>query len=192
MKPAPICVEGRNCWRIAPANRAAFLIDGDAYYSALASTFKRARHSILINGWQLDSRFPSLSGRFDLPRLWRLFARSRASQPPAPHLYSALGFRHDLRHRQRDRSALCSEVRPDLVDVPVAIARTEAEYNNHPEVREVERLYLDSIRAAEHLIYLENPACRRRIWQCVTDPPRDKRTPTSRRQLSRPPAARRH
>jgi len=43
-----------------------------------------------------------------------------------------------------------------LVDVPVAIARTEAEYNNHPEVREVERLYLDSIRAAERLIYLEN------------------------------------
>src|SRR4029077_14583198 len=57
MSASPICVEGRNCWRIAPANRAAFLIDGDAYFSALASAFKRARHSILINAWQLDSRF---------------------------------------------------------------------------------------------------------------------------------------
>src|SRR5215471_17358128 len=57
METAPICVEGKNCWRIAPAHRAAFLIDGDAYFSALASTFKRARRFIFIAGWQLDSRF---------------------------------------------------------------------------------------------------------------------------------------
>lgn len=41
----------------APVERAAFLIDGDAYFSALASTFKRARRFILIAGWRLDSRF---------------------------------------------------------------------------------------------------------------------------------------
>jgi len=48
------------------------------------------------------------------------------------------------------------EIAPDFTDVSVAIARTEAEYNNHPEVREVEHLYLDSIRAADRLIYVEN------------------------------------
>jgi hypothetical protein len=46
MEPFPICIEGRNCWRIAQANRAAFLIDGDAYFSALASTLQRARRYI--------------------------------------------------------------------------------------------------------------------------------------------------
>jgi len=269
MKPAPICVEGRNCWRIAPANRAAFLIDGDAYYSALASTFKRARHSILINGWQLDSRFrlcPADStclafGDFlhDLVHrnrqlhiyvlLWdfaMIYATDREIVPLYAHPWrthrrihflldsghplgashhqkivvvdDAIAFAggldiadrrwdtpdhgaddprrvdtynrpyspsHDVQLMVEGAAALAlgdlirdhwrraggwrfhtqsnhngdpwpPEVRPDLVDVPVAIARTEAEYNNHPEVREVERLYLDSIRAAERLIYLEN------------------------------------
>ncbi len=40
--------------------------------------------------------------------------------------------------------------------VPVAIARTVAEYAGQPAVREVERLYLDSIAAARHFIYIEN------------------------------------
>ncbi len=40
--------------------------------------------------------------------------------------------------------------------VPVAIARTMADYAGHQGVCEVERLYLDSIAAAEHFIYIEN------------------------------------
>jgi uncharacterized membrane protein YdjX (TVP38/TMEM64 family) len=47
-------------------------------------------------------------------------------------------------------------IRPDLVDIPVAICRTESNYSDRPEVREVERLYLDSIHAAKQVIYLEN------------------------------------
>ena len=41
-------------------------------------------------------------------------------------------------------------------DVPVAIARTVAEYAGQSAVREAERLYLDSIAAAQHFIYIEN------------------------------------
>jgi uncharacterized membrane protein YdjX (TVP38/TMEM64 family) len=41
-------------------------------------------------------------------------------------------------------------------NVPVAIARTLADYNGRQAVREVERLYLDSIAAAEKFIYIEN------------------------------------
>ena len=43
-----------------------------------------------------------------------------------------------------------------LQNVPVAIARTVADYAGHEGVREVERLYLDSISTAERFIYIEN------------------------------------
>ncbi|MBK1723895.1 VTT domain-containing protein [Thiocystis violacea] len=43
-----------------------------------------------------------------------------------------------------------------LRDRPVAIARTLSAFEERPEVREIERLYLDTIARAEHLIYLEN------------------------------------
>lgn len=45
---------------------------------------------------------------------------------------------------------------PDLRDVSVGIARTEPAYAGRPEVREVEALYRDSIRAARRYVYLEN------------------------------------
>ena len=51
-----ILVEGRNCWRIAPANRVAFLIDGASYFAAFMSAVERARRSVLVVGWDFDSR----------------------------------------------------------------------------------------------------------------------------------------
>ena len=56
MEASRICVEGKNCCCIARADRAAALVDGKAYFSALTSALKRARRFILISGWQLDSR----------------------------------------------------------------------------------------------------------------------------------------
>ncbi len=47
-------------------------------------------------------------------------------------------------------------VRPDFTDTAVAISRTFPCYGRYPEVREVEKLYLDSIAAARSSIYLEN------------------------------------
>jgi phospholipase D1/2 len=44
---------------------------------------------------------------------------------------------------------------PDLVDVWVAIARTEAAWEGEPGVREIERLFLDAIARARRTIYLE-------------------------------------
>jgi uncharacterized membrane protein YdjX (TVP38/TMEM64 family) len=43
-----------------------------------------------------------------------------------------------------------------LKDVDIGIARTMPAYREQLEVREVERLYLDSIEAAEKFIYIEN------------------------------------
>ena len=47
-------------------------------------------------------------------------------------------------------------VKPDFTDVEVGIARTQPRYEDQEEVKEVERLFLDSIDAAERSIYIEN------------------------------------
>jgi len=51
-----ILKEGRNCWRILPARRTAFLIDGAAFFDAFFWSALRAERSILITGWDIDSR----------------------------------------------------------------------------------------------------------------------------------------
>lgn len=45
---------------------------------------------------------------------------------------------------------------PLMRDVSVGIARTQAEYRGQPSVQEVKQLYLDTISAAQHFIYIEN------------------------------------
>lgn len=52
----PRLVPGRNCWRIERAARVAFLVDGDEYFGAVRSALAKARHSIAILGWDIDSR----------------------------------------------------------------------------------------------------------------------------------------
>jgi len=70
-----ILQEGRNCWRILPAKRTAFLIDGAAFFDAFFWSALRAERSILITGWDIDSRirlfpeeeregFPPILGEF--------------------------------------------------------------------------------------------------------------------------------
>lgn len=53
---------GANCWRLVSACRAAGLIDGAAYFSALRAALARAQHSVFIIGWDVDSRIPLLPG----------------------------------------------------------------------------------------------------------------------------------
>jgi phosphatidylserine/phosphatidylglycerophosphate/cardiolipin synthase-like enzyme/uncharacterized membrane protein YdjX (TVP38/TMEM64 family) len=73
----PILKEGKNCWRILPVGRAAFLVDGAAFFDAFFRTALRAERSILIAGWDIDSRirlfpekeregFPSILSEFVL------------------------------------------------------------------------------------------------------------------------------
>ncbi len=51
-----IIKEGRNCWRICHADRAAFLIDGAAYFKAFADAVEQAQKSVFISAWDIDSR----------------------------------------------------------------------------------------------------------------------------------------
>lgn len=47
---------GRTVWRIEHAGRAAVLVDGAAFFAAVRGAFLKARRSIFIVGWDIDSR----------------------------------------------------------------------------------------------------------------------------------------
>ncbi|RAI40902.1 VTT domain-containing protein [Rhodoplanes roseus] len=47
---------GRNVWRVEAAPRAAVLIDGESYFAALRRSLLRARHSVLVVGWDIHSQ----------------------------------------------------------------------------------------------------------------------------------------
>ena len=264
---------GRNCWRIAHANRVAFLIDGDAYFNAFRAAAARAQRSILILGWDVDSRtvltfadpqdgLPAALGDFLYALVQRrralrihvldwdfamIFALDREFLPIYTQSWRShrrLRFHLDDRHpagashhqkivviddkvafvggldlttrrwdtpghcadearrvdpageaygpfhdiqmmvdgdaatalghlaRERWRRATGAEltspddrggddpwpdaVGVDLVEVDVAIARTEPADEAHEGVQEVKQLYLDAIAAARHWIYFEN------------------------------------
>ena len=269
-----ILIPGRNCWRIEHADRVAFLVDAADYFSAFHTALENARYSILILGWDIDSRLklvqderplrvPKRLGEFlnfiaahkrglhinvltwdyamifAMEREWvplfrlkwknhrRLHYRTDNKHPTgASHhqkvvvvddsvafvggldLSKSRWDTHDhLPHDARridpdgsfyppfhdvqmmvdaDAAAALGELardrwyratgqrippppinslhhdpwpqsmRPDIQNVSIALARTEPQYNGRPEVREVEHLYLDTIAAAKHSIYIEN------------------------------------
>lgn len=118
---------GRNCWKLATANRAAVLIDGAAYYAALDQAIKQARRSILIVGWDFDSRI-----------------RLRPDDPDSPTLGDF------LRQCVEDNEHLHIDILVWSIAVlhapsaPMSLLLGEA-WENHPRIR----LRLD----AQHPIY---------------------------------------
>jgi phosphatidylserine/phosphatidylglycerophosphate/cardiolipin synthase-like enzyme/uncharacterized membrane protein YdjX (TVP38/TMEM64 family) len=262
-----ILVPGSNCERIAPARRVAWLIDGAAYFAALADAIERAQRSVLMVGWDFHSRMRLRRDARDeqlvelLERVVRSRPRLRAhilgwdfamiyalereflplerfqhrthrrihfrldDQHPAgashhqkivviddaiafcggldvtvcrwdtpEHAaddprrsdpgFSSYGPFHDVQmlvdgdaaralgniarerwHRATGRHVRVRDlqtdpwpasVEPQLRDVGVGIARTQPAYAELSEVRHVERLHVDAIRAARDAIYLEN------------------------------------
>jgi phosphatidylserine/phosphatidylglycerophosphate/cardiolipin synthase-like enzyme/uncharacterized membrane protein YdjX (TVP38/TMEM64 family) len=262
---------GRNCWRVEHADRAAFLVDGEAYFQAFRDAALHARQSIMILGWDFDSRvrmlidreadgFPDQLGQFlsallvkqkqlhiyiltwDFhliyfrERQWWLpsnllahrrmhFVKDGSHPVGASHhqkivvIDDAVAFvgglyfaqcRWDTREHRANHPArrlavdeapcrpfhdvqiavdgaaaralgqLARErwtaatgrtistgrsesshdpwpasVAPSMRDVEVAVARTFPEWEDRPEVREVERLLVDLLRAARRCIYIE-------------------------------------
>lgn len=57
-----IFTEGENCWVSSEASYATPLIDCGNYYKALHSAILKAKHSIFIVGWDIDSRIRLLRG----------------------------------------------------------------------------------------------------------------------------------
>ncbi len=48
--------EGRNCWRMARADRAALIVDGCDYFRIVRKAMLKAEKQILLIGWDLDTR----------------------------------------------------------------------------------------------------------------------------------------
>src|SRR5262249_38058628 len=46
----------RNCWRIEQARRAAVLTDAAGYFGALRESLIKARSTVFVVGWDIDSR----------------------------------------------------------------------------------------------------------------------------------------
>ncbi|HET9336473.1 MAG TPA: phospholipase, partial [Sphingomicrobium sp.] len=46
----------QNCWRVERAERAAVIVDACDYYHVIREAMERARHRILIVGWDFDPR----------------------------------------------------------------------------------------------------------------------------------------
>jgi phosphatidylserine/phosphatidylglycerophosphate/cardiolipin synthase-like enzyme/membrane protein DedA with SNARE-associated domain len=263
----------KNCHQLVTAHRAAFIIDGEAYFRALYESFRQAQHTIFIIGWDLhsdlhlirektdsdcppglgqlldrliaekeglrvyllswdfamiyalereffpryklkwrthkrihfclDSHHPvgasqhqkivvvddavAFAGGFDLSK-WRWDTPAHRPDddrridpdgkpyPPFHDIQMAVDgpAARALGRLARDRWVNAtgknpidrenrgkdvpwpSSVDPDVEQVKVAVARTMPTYGDQQAVREVERLYLDSIAAARHTIYIEN------------------------------------
>ncbi|HNY64073.1 MAG TPA: VTT domain-containing protein [Deltaproteobacteria bacterium] len=52
----PVLVKGRNYWEMGRAHRVSFLIDASSYFSAFRDAALKARRTIYITGWDIDSR----------------------------------------------------------------------------------------------------------------------------------------
>ena len=58
-------VTGRNCWRVAPAGRVSFIIDGKAHFRALREALLQARRLVMLVGWDFDFEIEMLPGESD-------------------------------------------------------------------------------------------------------------------------------
>lgn len=52
----PLLAPGETCWRIERADRFAFIVDASDYYRAAKAAIMNARHSVMLVGWDFDSR----------------------------------------------------------------------------------------------------------------------------------------
>ena len=52
----PLLLQEATCWRKAPSNRVAFLVDNSAYFAAIRAAIRQAKKSVLIVGWAFDPR----------------------------------------------------------------------------------------------------------------------------------------
>ena len=107
---------GHNCWRVEKARRASFLIDGDAYFTAFRAAAIRAQQSIMILGWDFDSRTRMVIDREPdgFPGHIGDFSRTSAPTPSTPDLCSDMGSSSDLQQRTRG-DIICQFIHPSAI-----------------------------------------------------------------------------
>jgi phospholipase D1/2 len=85
---AGVLRERENCWRIATARRASVLIDADAYFSALRHAIERARSSVFILGWDIDSRVQLNPGTAEAPLTLLAFLNDVLARRPELRVFA--------------------------------------------------------------------------------------------------------
>jgi len=72
---------------IGRADRAAFLVDGEAYFCAVRQAFLGARRTIFIIGWDVDSRVPVCKGDSNYPAQLGPFLSKLVDERPELDVY---------------------------------------------------------------------------------------------------------
>ncbi len=86
---ADVLKKKSNCWCLTHAEKAGFLIDGAAYFAAVADAIDQAQKTIFIAAWDIDSRIPLLrddeasEDQTDLGT----FLNAKAKRTPGLHVY---------------------------------------------------------------------------------------------------------
>jgi phosphatidylserine/phosphatidylglycerophosphate/cardiolipin synthase-like enzyme len=80
---------GRNCWRVEPAARVKFLVDGAAYFRAFREVALRARHAVYIVAWDIYSELRLVRDGNEEKRPVRLrdLLNHIGKQQNGPHVY---------------------------------------------------------------------------------------------------------
>ncbi|MGD2073878.1 MAG: VTT domain-containing protein [Gammaproteobacteria bacterium] len=80
---------GRNCWQLAKATRVTCIIETSEYFRLFAEACQRARHQILILGWDFDRREPLFrdEGPSELPWQAGDFLSALVRRRPELHVY---------------------------------------------------------------------------------------------------------
>lgn len=60
----PVLRSGDTCWRIETANRLAVIVDAADYFTTLRDVMQKAQHSVIMIGWEFDTRI-ELDPRMD-------------------------------------------------------------------------------------------------------------------------------
>lgn len=82
---------GQNCWRVEPATQATLIVDYANYYQAVFEAIRKAKRSIFIVGWDIDSRIEMVRGKdaegVDCPTVFFDLIQWKARQTPGIQIY---------------------------------------------------------------------------------------------------------
>src|SRR6476659_4968518 len=90
MQPVKLLEEGKTCWRKLRTGRVGLLVDVAAYYAALRESALLAQHSLMILGWDVDSRtmlVPEAKPADGYPPALLDFLNTLLERKPQLHVY---------------------------------------------------------------------------------------------------------
>ncbi len=80
---------GETCWRIERANRLAVIVDAADYFATVKAALQKARHSVMLIGWDFDTRIKldPRDGGSKVPNRLGKFLNWAVAQNPDLHIH---------------------------------------------------------------------------------------------------------